>query len=187
LSAHASSPNGCRPIRLGLAVDEFPQAPPRCWCGAEIAEGRRAPMKVRAALKTIGIAFSLAIFSSMAGATNASRDWNIYPVVLQLTTNEDVFAIGDPHGDRDRLIGVLLAAGLIAATPTAPDQVKWAGGKSVLVIVGDLIDKWSESLRDAARHRRGRAALCRADRGRNTLPRARPQGRVGRRVEMAQG
>jgi len=33
----------------------------------------------------------------------------------------------------------------------------------------------------------GRAALCRADRGRNSVPRARPQGRIGRRVEMAQG
>ena len=43
------------------------------------------------------------------------------------------------------------------------------------------------SQRDAGRHRRGRAALCRADRGRNPVPRARPQGRIGRRVEMAQG
>jgi enoyl-CoA hydratase/carnithine racemase len=43
------------------------------------------------------------------------------------------------------------------------------------------------SQRDAGRHRRGRAALCRTDRGRNTVPRARPQGRIGRRVEMAQG
>ena len=33
----------------------------------------------------------------------------------------------------------------------------------------------------------GRAALCRADRGRNAVPRACPQGRIGRRVEMAQG
>ena len=33
----------------------------------------------------------------------------------------------------------------------------------------------------------GRAALCRADRGRNVVPRACPQGRIGRRVEMAQG
>jgi hypothetical protein len=98
-------------------------------------------MKARAALKTFGITFSLAIFFSMASAADASRDWNKHPAVLQLTTNEDVFAIGDPHGDPDRLAGVLLAAGLIAAAPSAPDQVKWAGGKSVLVIVGDLIDK----------------------------------------------
>ncbi len=104
-------------------------------------------MKVRAASKTFGIAFSLAIFSSMAGATDASRDWNKHPAVLQLTTNEDVFAIGDPHGDPDRLVGVLLAARLIAAAPSAPDQVRWTGGKSVLVIVGDLIDKWTESLK----------------------------------------
>jgi calcineurin-like phosphoesterase family protein len=103
-------------------------------------------MKARAGLKTFGITFSLAIFCSMASAADASRDWNKHPAVLQLTTNEDVFAIGDPHGDPDRLAGVLLAAGLIAAAPSAPDQVKWAGGKSVLVIVGDLIDKGGESL-----------------------------------------
>ena len=103
-------------------------------------------MKVRAALKAFCITFLLTIFYSTASATNASRDWSKYPAVLQLTTNEDVFAIGDPHGDPDRLAGVLLAARLIAAAPSAPDQVKWAGGKSVLVIVGDLIDKWSESL-----------------------------------------
>src|SRR5262249_12998163 len=34
----------------------------------------------------------------------------------------------------------------IAAAQSGPDQVKWAGGKSVLVIVGDLIDKWRKSL-----------------------------------------
>jgi len=103
-------------------------------------------MKVEAILKAFVITSSLAISCSIASATNASRDWNKYPAVLQLITNEDVFAIGDPHGDLDRLTDVLLAAGLIAGAPSAPDQVKWAGGKSVLVITGDMIDKGSDSL-----------------------------------------
>src|SRR5262249_45374806 len=103
-------------------------------------------MKARPALRAFVVILSLSVVCSPASAAGATRDWNKYPAVLQLTTNEDVFAIGDPHGDLDRLTGVLLAAGLIAAAPSAPDQVKWAGGKSVLVITGDLIDKGSDSL-----------------------------------------
>src|SRR5262249_50901857 len=66
--------------------------------------------------------------------------------VLELDTNEDVFAIGDVHGDRKRLVKVLRSAKLVPALPSAPDQVKWGGGKSVLVMVGDLIDKGHKSL-----------------------------------------
>lgn len=103
-------------------------------------------MKARPALRAFVVILSLSVVCSTASAAGATRDWNKYPAVLQLTTSEDVFAIGDPHGDLDRLTGVLLAAGLIAAAPSAPDQVKWGGGKSVLVITGDLIDKGSDSL-----------------------------------------
>jgi predicted MPP superfamily phosphohydrolase len=119
-------------------------------------------MKIAATLKAFGITFALAVCASMASATKATRGWNKYPPVLQLNTNEDVFAISDVHGDPDRLAEVLLAAKLIATLPSAPDQVKWAGDKSVLVITGDLIDKWNKSLqviallralqRDAASH-----------------------------------
>ena len=118
-------------------------------------------MKARPALRAF-VVFSLWAVCSIASAAGPTRDWNKYPAVLQLSTNEDVFAIGDPHGDLDRLTGVLLAAGLIAAAPSAPDQVKWTGGKSVLVVTGDMIDKGSDLLgviallrklqRDAASH-----------------------------------
>ena len=95
-------------------------------------------MKARPALRAFVVILSLSVVCSTASAAGATRDWNKYPAVLQLTTSEDVFAIGDPHGDLDRLTGVLLAAGLIAAAPSAPDQVKWGGGKSVLVITGEI-------------------------------------------------
>ena len=49
------------------------------------------------------------------------------------------------HGDLKRLVKVLRSAKLVSALPSAPDQVKWTGGKSVLVILGDLIDKWHKS------------------------------------------
>jgi hypothetical protein len=63
-----------------------------------------------------------------------------------MNTVEDIFAIGDAHGDLERLTGVLIAAKLMDRKPSVPNQVKWTGGKSVLVITGDLIDKWPHSL-----------------------------------------
>jgi Calcineurin-like phosphoesterase len=102
-------------------------------------------MKI-AATATVGITFSVAVCCGMASATAASRDWSKYPAVLQVDTKQDVFAISDPHADLKRLRQALLAAGLIDKKPSVPDQVRWAGGKSVLVIVGDLIDKGDKAL-----------------------------------------
>jgi hypothetical protein len=76
----------------------------------------------------------------------ASRDWTNDPAVVQLDTSEDIFAIGDPHGDRERLANVLAAARLIDRAPIAPVELKWAGGRSILVVTGDLIDKGSDSI-----------------------------------------
>jgi hypothetical protein len=71
-----------------------------------------------------------------------------------LDTTEEIFAIGDPHGDPNRLATVLAAAGLIEkmsleTCPTrlkGPPTVTWKGGHSVLVITGDLIDKGCDSV-----------------------------------------
>jgi len=106
----------------------------------------RLDIKVFAVWELCAIALLLTNFSSVASGADVRRDWNNYPAVLELDTNEHVFAIGDVHGDRKRLVKVLRAAKLVPALPSAPDQVKWAGGKSVLVIVGDLIDKGHQSL-----------------------------------------
>ena len=63
-----------------------------------------------------------------------------------MDTPGDIFAIGDPHGDPQRLAGALAGAKLIDDASSPPDKVKWAGGKSILVVTGDLIDKWKDSL-----------------------------------------
>ena len=68
------------------------------------------------------------------------------PAIVQLDTTEDVFAIGDPHGDPKRLAGALAGAKLIDDASSPPDRVKWAGGKSVLVVTGDMIDKGTNSI-----------------------------------------
>lgn len=52
-----------------------------------------------------------------------------------------VFALSDVHGGYDRLTALLLAAGLVQPAPPSPIALAWAGGDSVLVVLGDLIDK----------------------------------------------
>jgi hypothetical protein len=59
-------------------------------------------------------------------------------------TTEDIFVIGDVHGDVDRLRGVLFAAKLIQSRDA--NLGGWLGGKAVLVVTGDMIDKGTTSL-----------------------------------------
>jgi hypothetical protein len=84
--------------------------------------------------------------SLVGGAPKARRDWSKYPAVVQIDTNQDVYAVGDSHADPDRLAAVLAKAKLIKGVPKKPADVKWAAGKSVLVVTGDMIDKWRHSL-----------------------------------------
>jgi hypothetical protein len=75
-----------------------------------------------------------------------SRDWKKHPAIVQLDTAQDIFAIGDPHGDLRRLVAALAGAKLIGDTSAAPDRVQWTGGHAVLVITGDMVDKGPASL-----------------------------------------
>jgi hypothetical protein len=83
-------------------------------------------------------------------ADKIARDWTKYPAVVQVDTDEDVFAIGDVHADYDRLVNLLTAAKIIehpvGQEAVTPDAVKWIAGKAVLVFTGDLIDKGPHSL-----------------------------------------
>lgn len=108
-------------------------------------------MKVNVALRISVIALVLALGGSASGAgrgvSGPSRDWTKYPAVVEVDTNEDVFAISDAHADYTRLAGILAAAKIIDGVPDKPKQVVWIAGKSVLVIVGDMIDKWKHSVK----------------------------------------
>jgi hypothetical protein len=101
-------------------------------------------MRLNIALRVVGCA--LALCGSAGHSAAASRDWGANPAIVQLNTTEDVFAIGDPHADPQRLAGALAGAKLIEDASSPPDKVKWAGGKSVLVVTGDMIDKGSDSI-----------------------------------------
>jgi hypothetical protein len=84
---------------------------------------------------------------SIAQDKVAGRDWKKYPAIVEVDTPEDVYGLGDVHGDYERLLTVLVAAKLIPADPGPPDKVQWQAGKAVLVCTGDFIDKYDQSLR----------------------------------------
>ncbi len=98
------------------------------------------------------IAASAAIASPPSGTTQPpattplKRDWRAYPAVLEVDTGQDIYAIGDMHGDYEKGAKLLAAAGLIEGMPASPTAVKWTGGKNVLVCTGDMIDKWNQGL-----------------------------------------
>jgi hypothetical protein len=104
-------------------------------------------MKRNSLLQILTIAVVVTSGGSLASGTpKASRDWSKHPVVLQVNTNEDVYAVGDAHADPDRLAVVLARAKIIKEAPKKFASVKWVAGKSVLVVTGDMIDKWHHSL-----------------------------------------
>lgn len=104
-------------------------------------------MKLNSVLKVISIAVVLAFCSGLANdKPKASRNWTTHPVVVQVDTTEDIYAVGDAHADPDRLAAVLAEAKIIKGVPKKPGDVEWAAAKSVLVVTGDMIDKWHNSL-----------------------------------------
>lgn len=89
---------------------------------------------------------ALLLFALPLFGETPPRNWGRCPAVVTLQTTEVVHALGDTHGDYDRLVKLLVAGKLIAGEPASPEEVTWSGGKSVLVVTGDMIDKWDQSL-----------------------------------------
>jgi hypothetical protein len=84
---------------------------------------------------------------STAQDKTAWRDWAKHPILVEVDTTEDIYALGDIHGDYERLLTILVAAKIIPADPGPPYKVQWQAGKAVLVCTGDFIDKYDQSLR----------------------------------------
>lgn len=79
-------------------------------------------------------------------ATSAPRDWAKYPVVTQIASADEIFAIGDAHSDFNRLARAMVAARIIEAQPAKPEDARWRAGHAVLVTTGDMIDKGPRAL-----------------------------------------
>ena len=87
---------------------------------------------------------------ALAHESDENRDWNTYPAIVELTTSEDVYALGDVHGDYDRCADLLVACNILEKKPADPNdrtQVKWKAKKAVLVCMGDMIDKGPDSVK----------------------------------------
>jgi hypothetical protein len=78
-------------------------------------------------------------------AAVATRDWSKAPAIVEVDTDQTVFACGDVHGDDERLLALLAGAKIIEKV-AAPEALEWAAGKSVLVFTGDYMDKGPHGL-----------------------------------------
>jgi hypothetical protein len=90
----------------------------------------------------------IAVFLSatVCPAQQTQRDWFKNPAIVEIDTDQDIYAVSDPHGDPARLSQVLTGAKIIKAPPITPQDVEWTAGRAVLVVAGDLIDKGGDSL-----------------------------------------
>src|SRR5436305_1914679 len=75
------------------------------------------------------------------------RDWLKHPAIVEIDTAHDIYAVGDAHGDYERLVELLTAAKIIAGDPGPPEKVQWRAGKAILISPGDMINRWNQSLR----------------------------------------
>lgn len=90
-------------------------------------------------LLSVGAGCGATAAKSDAGATG--RDWIQFPAVFAMTGAPRIDVLGDVHGDPVVTTKVLAAAGLVAAgTPST-----WTGGRDVLVVTGDVIDKGAQA------------------------------------------
>jgi hypothetical protein len=97
-------------------------------------------------LMLAGLALLVLAVPAAARPAPIPRDWKACPAIVDVTAEHDVFALGDIHGDYDRLVTLLAAARIISGDPPAPEKVRWAAGKAVLLTLGDAINKGSQSL-----------------------------------------
>ena len=84
--------------------------------------------------------------NSDAQTQKIERDWTQYPAIIELDTKNELYVIGDIHGDYEGLLELLLASEIIKKAPASPEKVKWKAGKAVLVIPGDFISKGPRSV-----------------------------------------
>jgi hypothetical protein len=111
-------------------------------------------MRARSSLFYAWLAAACAVaFTAIASAQavvpqrRVNRDWTKCPAIVEIADADNVYAVGDVHGDYDRLVALLSSAKVIAARPDRPENPRWVAGNGVLVCTGDLIDKWHDSLK----------------------------------------
>lgn len=104
----------------------------------------RRAITFRALVATLLSAF---VLGALGQEPKVERDWVEHPAIVQIDTHEDIYVMGDVHGDYERLLKVLATAGIIAGKSAEPEAVEWRAHGAVLVFTGDLIDKWKHSIK----------------------------------------
>ncbi|MBC7476056.1 MAG: hypothetical protein H7263_17370, partial [Candidatus Sericytochromatia bacterium] len=61
------------------------------------------------------------------------RDWSKNPAIVNVSTSQDIFAMGDVHGDYDTMVKLLKGAKIIKDIPDKPANVQWNAGKATFV------------------------------------------------------
>jgi hypothetical protein len=116
----------------------------------------------------LAVTFVLLAGRLAAAAGSYARDWVKFPAVIERDAPAQLYAIGDIHGDYERLLRLLVAARIIPAVPAQPRDIVWSAGQSVLVVTGDMVDKGPRpvdvlrglvALRSAAREAHGEVIL----------------------------
>lgn len=82
----------------------------------------------------------ICLLALLAPALAGARDWAAHPAVVERPAAETLFALGDIHGDYDRLVTLLKAAKIV------DDGLHWSAGRAVFVVTGDMIDKGPKSV-----------------------------------------
>ena len=116
---------------------------------------RRAAVACALGLVVAGCAASLygqmvdsapLVAQSKPKPTFGVRNWQQAPAIVEIGAKGDILAVGDVHGDYDRLVKLLNGAHVIANTPSHPANATWAAGNATLVFTGDLLDKGTQAL-----------------------------------------
>ena len=84
--------------------------------------------------------------ASSKGSAGSTRDFHANPAIFETDNAGDVYAVSDPHGEYDVLLGLLAGNALVDHADPDPTKVHWAGGAATLVVAGDLIDKGAKSI-----------------------------------------
>lgn len=84
----------------------------------------------------------LCLLALLFAAPPSHRDWAAHPAIVERAAPETIYALGDVHGDSERMLKLLAAATIIPNEK----EIRWNAGKSVLVVTGDMIDKGPHSV-----------------------------------------
>jgi len=87
------------------------------------------------------VAVAIAAFGAFGAAAVATRPipHAVTASACEFTGVERVVAIGDVHGAYDRFVGILKKTGLV------DEKLKWSGGTTHLVQLGDVVDRGPDS------------------------------------------